>query len=107
MYGHLKAIHPETIVNGIRKTGVCPLNKYTIEIVEDAESQSSTSSATLPAVCSESPCASFGQSNFNSSRMIFISRVVVIIRSFDVAFFSCEQEKRCNSFIVSIHQDVL
>ena len=74
-----KAIHPETIINGFRKTGVCPVNKHAIEIVEEAEdsiseSQSmdilSTSSTPAPAGCNDSPSTSFGQSDFNSSSLV-------------------------------------
>ena len=74
-----KAIRPETIINGFRKTGVCPLSKHAIEIVEDAEdsiseSQSvdipSTSSTPPPAGCNDSPSTSFGQSYFNSSSLV-------------------------------------
>ena len=51
-YG-LKVVRPETIINGFRKTGVCPLNQHAIEIVEDAkdsisESQSMDNPSTVP-----------------------------------------------------------
>ena len=31
----VKTIKPETIINGFKKTGVCPLNKAAISIVPD------------------------------------------------------------------------
>ncbi len=41
----VKAISPATIINGFRKTGVCPLNSEAIEIVVDPSSESSTQSS--------------------------------------------------------------
>ena len=75
-----KAIRPETIINGFRKTGVCPLNKHAIEIIKHAEDSTSesqlmddsyypgTSSTPPPAGNNDEPSTSFGlsDSNWNS-----------------------------------------
>ena len=65
--------------NGFRKTGVCPLNKHAIEIIEHAEDSISesqsmddsypgTSSTPPPASNNDQPSTSFGlsDSNWNS-----------------------------------------
>ena len=43
-----KTISPETIINGFRKTGVCPLNKEAIEIVTDPSSEFEDQESPLP-----------------------------------------------------------
>ena len=71
-----KAIRPETIIDGFRKSGVCPLNKHATEIIEHAESSTSesqsmddsypgTSSTPPPASNNDEPSTSFGLSDSN------------------------------------------
>ena len=46
----VKAIKPETIINGFRKTGICPFNKSAIKIVENlSEIESPATSPSTPA----------------------------------------------------------
>jgi len=78
----LKAICPETIINGFRKTGVCPLNQDAIEISEDVENLTSlsqsmdsdsypSSSSTPPPVGNNNePSTSFSQSNSNLNSLV-------------------------------------